>query len=203
MIALACSTTVRRADHGLGLLVELIDPRGRVALQAGLLHVDLPLLVGRPLLRGRGEEPVGEPLGDVVGDLLPFEPAHVAGRAGGHGHVVGGELLRPGGEVHVGLLGVEQDAVLRLVVDLELGVVGPHVALAAGLGGRASSTEAACRAWQAVQVPIEPSLFGLPTSWHFWQPTLTATGPSIAVIDMAGRSTAPLWNSSEKATAPW
>ena len=84
---------VGRADHRLGLLVELVDARGRVALQADLLHVDLPLLVGRPLLGDRGEEPVREPLGDVVRDLLPFEAAHVAGGAGGHGHVPGGQLF--------------------------------------------------------------------------------------------------------------
>ena len=59
-------------------------------------------------------------------------------------------------------------------------------------GIRASSTEAACRAWQAVQVPIEPSALGLPTSWHIEQPLVTAAGPSIATsglgapLDRAG-----------------
>ena len=67
-------------------------------------------------------------------------------------------------------------------------------------GSRASSTEAACRAWQAVQVPIEPSLFGLPTSWHFRQPLFTAAGPSSRRSPCGLRSTAPLWNCSEKAT---
>ena len=50
-----------------------------------------------------------------------------------------------------------------------------------------------------MQLPIEPSLFGLPTSWHFMQPFCTETGPCIAVIAIGGRSTAPLWNPSEKA----
>lgn len=57
-------------------------------------------------------------------------------------------------------------------------------------GVRASSTEEACRAWQAVQVPI---------SWHFRHPRFTATGPSRAAIAIGLRSTAPLWNCSEKA----
>src|SRR5262245_63370413 len=71
----------------------------------------------------------------------------------------------------------------------------PHVS-----GLRASSTDAACLAWHDVQEPMEPSLFGLPTSWHFWHPLFTATGPSMAVMDIGFRSTAPLWNPSEKAT---
>ena len=45
MMSSACLTMrVGRLDDGLGLLVELLDPRRRVALQAGLLHVDLPRL---------------------------------------------------------------------------------------------------------------------------------------------------------------
>jgi hypothetical protein len=34
------------------------------------------------------------------------------------------------------------------------------------LGNRAKATELVCRVWQAVQVPIVPSEFGLPTLWH-------------------------------------
>ena len=33
-------------------------------------------------------------------------------------------------------------------------------------------------------MPIEPSLFGLPTSWHFRHPLFTAAGPSISAIAM-------------------
>ena len=49
-------------------------------------------------------------------------------------------------------------------------------------------------------MPIEPSVFGLPTSWHFMAAARHGRpAPRIAVIDIGGRSTAPLWNFSEKA----
>src|SRR5262245_2808858 len=67
-------------------------------------------------------------------------------------------------------------------------------------GVRASSTEAACRAWHAVHAPMVPSLFGRPMSWHFWHPTAVAAAPSIFTNGWGGRSTALLWNFSEKAT---
>ena len=66
--------------------------------------------------------------------LAPFQPAHVAGGTGGTGMSAVGELVGLRVQVHAAPLGVEEHAVLGLVVDLELGVVGPHVALAAGLG---------------------------------------------------------------------
>ena len=49
------------------------------------------------------------------------------------------------------------DAVLGLLVDLLLWVVGSQVALAAGVGVRAWAAEKVCRVWQAEHEPSEPS----------------------------------------------
>jgi len=38
-------------------------------------------------------------------------------------------------------------------------------------------TELVCRVWHAVQVPIVPSLFGLPTLWHCSHPLVIADAP--------------------------
>ena len=81
-----------------------------------------------------GEEPERKSFGRVVGDLEPFDPAHVAGGAGRDRHVLRGELLGVGAEVHAVPLGVKKDAVLGLGINLNLGMVRSHMALAAGLG---------------------------------------------------------------------
>src|SRR6516225_10084596 len=60
-------------------------------------------------------------------------------------------------------------------------------------GSRARATDAEWRAWQLVQVPIEPSGLGRPTLWQFMQPVRMALGPSRMARALAGRSTAPLW----------
>ena len=68
-----------------------------------------------------------------MSDLQALEPTHVAGGAGGDRHVPGREQLRIRLQVELGSAGLEQGAVLGLVVDLDLGVVRPHVTLSAGL----------------------------------------------------------------------
>ena len=97
MIALAClDLLVGRADDRLGLGVELLDPRAWCGTSGRSPSSCLALLVVRPLVRDGGEEQVREPLGRVVRDLLPLQAAHVAGRAGRHGHVAGRQLFGPG-----------------------------------------------------------------------------------------------------------
>ena len=88
-------------------------------------------------------------------------------------------------EVEQALLGGEHDAVLRLVVDLELRMVRAHVALAAGAsaGGRARPTTCAgcgrrCRCRSV------PSALGVPTLWHCSQPLVIADAPSSCASGM-------------------
>src|SRR4051812_50043011 len=64
------------------------------------------------------------------------------------------------------------------------------------VGSRASSTDAVCREWQAVQVPIEPSAFGRPTAWQLTHPLCTADPPSTATRGLAGLFELPGWNFS-------
>ena len=59
------------------------------------------------------------------------------------------------------------------------------------VGRRAIATDEVCRVWQAVQVPIVPSAFGLPTPWHLTQPLAIAASPSSATRALAGRLHAP------------
>ena len=63
-------------------------------------------------------------------------------------------------------LGLEHHAMLGLLVDFDLRVVGTHVALGAGAGQPREWTELVWRVWQAVQVPMVPSALGRPTLWH-------------------------------------
>ena len=56
----------------------------------------------------------------------------MAGGAGRHEHLPRGQLAGADGQVELPLLGLEQDAVLGFLVNLDLRVVGPHVTLAAG-----------------------------------------------------------------------
>ena len=99
---------------------------------ADLLHLRLRALLVRPRLRDRVGEVVREPVGRIVRDLLAVDAAHVAGRAGRHEHVARRQRFRRRVEIQQALLRVEHHAVLRLLVDLELRVIGPHVALPAG-----------------------------------------------------------------------
>ena len=80
---------------------------------------------------------------------------------------------------------------LRLFVDLELRVIRamwhwPHV-----VGSRAIATDEVWRVWHAVQVPIVPSSFGLPTLWHCAQPLVVDDAPSSCVSGCAGRRVPP------------
>ena len=118
-------------DDLLGLGVDAIDERRRVALHAHLLHGRLRAIVVRPRLRDRIGEVVRQPIGRIVRHLLAVEPAHVAGRARRHEHVARRQRLRRRVELQQLLLRVKHDAVLRLFVDLELRVIRPDVALAA------------------------------------------------------------------------
>ena len=59
------------------------------------------------------------------------------------------------------------------------------------VGSRAIATEAVCRVWQAVQLPIVPSALGLPMLWHLAQPLAIAASPSSSTSGLAGRLHAP------------
>ena len=183
-------------------LVEAVDVGCGVALQADGLHVVLGLVEVRPPVGDVGEEVVGEPLAGVVGRReRPSEAAHVAGGAGRHGHVGGRERSRgrrPGSSSRAGR-GRGRRASTRCRSRSASGRA-PCGTGRRSAGSRARATDEACRAWHAVQVPIEPSAFGLPTSWHFWQPLVIAAGPSSCARAFAGRSTQPGWYSSAKAT---
>src|SRR5947208_1046709 len=71
----------------------------------------------------------------------------------------------------------------------------PHV-----VGRRAISTDAVWRVWQAVQLQIDPSAFGLPTPWHLTHPLTIDAGPSRSTKEFAGRLQDPGWNFSANAT---
>ena len=121
-------------DHLLGLRVDAVDQGLRVALRADLFHAGLRAqIVGTFLADGVGQVPA-EAVGGVVGYLQAVDAAHVTGGAGGHEHIAGTEGLGIGIELEQALLRGEHNAVLGFVVDLDLRVVGAHVALSAGGG---------------------------------------------------------------------
>ena len=99
------------------------------------------------------------------------------------------------------LLGREHDAVLRLVVDLELRVIGPHVALAAGRRqasdldrGGVPRMAGGAAADRAVRVRLADAVALDAALDHRSRPFRARRGNS------AGRLHAPGWNFSEKAT---
>ncbi len=118
-------------DNLFALAVDAVDQRLRVALRADLLHVDLRLQVVRSMSRDRVGKIPAEPVRRIVRDLQAVDAAHVARRAGGHEHVARCKRARIGVELQQISLRREHDPVLRLVVDLDLRVIGAHVALAA------------------------------------------------------------------------
>ena len=59
------------------------------------------------------------------------------------------------------------------------------------VGSRAIATDEVWRVWQAVQVPMVPSSFGLPTLWHLAQPLVVADAPSSFTSGCAGRFAPP------------
>jgi hypothetical protein len=129
-------------DDLLGLDVDAVDGGRGVTLLADLLHGGLRAdVVGAFGGDGRREKP-GEAVGRIVRDLEPIDAGHVAGGTGGDEHIARSEGSRRRGEVEQIALRGEHDAVLRLIVDLHLRVVGAHVALAAG-GGQAGQLDGA------------------------------------------------------------
>ena len=103
-----------------------------MALRADQLHFCLGGgVVGAAFGDGVGEV-VGQALGRIVGDAHAVEAAHVAGGAGGDEHVARGEGVGRRVKIQQAFLGLEHDAVLGLLIDFDLRVVGTHVALGAG-----------------------------------------------------------------------
>jgi len=72
----------------------------------------------------------------------PIDAAHVTGGAGWHEHIASRQCAGIGVQAQKVPLGGKHDAVLRLVVDLQLRVVGAHMALAAcgGQSGKGDRT---------------------------------------------------------------
>ena len=104
-----------------------------MAFRAHFLHRDLPTRVAGTLLGHCREQRPGQALREVVGHVHALQTAHVARRTGGHGHVGRRQILGWSVKAHVGPACAVQNPVLGLVEDLDLGVVGAHMALAAGL----------------------------------------------------------------------
>ena len=69
-----------------------------------------------------------------MGHAHAIDAAHVTGGAGRHEHIARGEGLGGSVEVQQIFLRLEHDAVLGLLINLDLRVVWAHVALAAGAG---------------------------------------------------------------------
>jgi len=122
---------IGHVDDLLRLRVHAVDQRLRMTLRADLLHVVLRRQEIRTLLRDRIRQVIRQALRRIVRYLIPVDPAHVARRAGRHPHVMRRELLRRLRQIQQRRLRVEQDAVLRLFVDLDLRMVRTHVALPA------------------------------------------------------------------------
>ena len=120
---------IRVCDNLLCLRVDAIDAVLCMALRADLLHVDLRLQVVGTV----GTDSVSKvPAKAVRGVMSYFEPvdaAHVAGSAGGNKHVARGKRAGIGIQMQKIALRREHDAMLGFVVDLDLRMVWPHVAL--------------------------------------------------------------------------
>src|SRR5262249_46417333 len=109
------------------------DEGRRVTAVADVLHVRAPLFGILERLGNRGTQGPADARAHVVGRGLLGRRAHVAGRAGRRPAVVLAHA--PGGLLQVELVlvrGVEY-AVLGFLVDLDLRVIRPEVALAAGV----------------------------------------------------------------------
>ena len=102
-----------------------------MALGADLLHVDLRLQVVRTMSRDSIGKVPAEPVRWIVCNLKAIDAAHVARGTGWHKHVSRRKCSRIGIEVEQISLRSEHHTVLRFVVDLDLRVIGTHMALAA------------------------------------------------------------------------
>ncbi len=121
-------------DNLFALVVNAVDKGLRVALRADLLHVDLGLQVVRTMRRNCVGKVPAEPVRWIVRNLEAVDAAHVASGAGGHKHVARRKRAWIGVKLQQIALSREHDAVLGLVVDLDLRVIGTHVALPARAG---------------------------------------------------------------------
>ena len=77
-------------------------------------------MIGWTFIGNSGEKPVGEAFRRIVCYLQSFQPAHVAGGAGGDGHICGGEFFRVSVEVHLAFLSVVKHPMFRLMINLDL-----------------------------------------------------------------------------------
>ena len=119
-------------DRLLGLGVDALDDGGRVALDAGLLHVRLRQ-ARTPAASRRSRRRAGT-TGARSGRASPSgRSARSCGRWRRSGRTCRGTSASSAAtpSFRWAFWACEHDAVLRLVVDLELRVVGAHVALAA------------------------------------------------------------------------
>src|SRR5215469_3520826 len=102
-----------------------------MALRAHLFHLGLPDGIVRPLVADGVGQIKREPVGRIVGQANAIEAAHVTSGAGGHKHIAGGESLRRGVQIEQVLLSLEHHPVFGFLVNFDLRVIRPHVALSA------------------------------------------------------------------------
>ena len=121
-------------DDLLAMVINAVNEDLSMALRANLLHVDLGLQV----VRAMGGNCIGkvpaEPVRWIVRNLEAIDTAHVTRCAGGHEHIPCRKRAWVGIKLQQVALSREHDTVLRFVVNLNLGVVWPHVALTARTG---------------------------------------------------------------------
>ena len=110
-------------------VVNAVNKGLRVALRANLLHVDLGLQVIRTMSRNCVGKVPAQPVRWIVCNLKAVDAAHVARGASGHKHVASRKCARIGVQFQQIALGGEHNPVLRFVVNLDLRVIGTHVAL--------------------------------------------------------------------------
>src|SRR5208282_4175665 len=122
---------VVQVDGSLVLRVEIADPAGGVAIGADVLHGNAAAL---PIIKldgnGRAQRDA-DAVANVVRDALIRSGRHVAGGAGGRGGIVLADNPGFGVEIHLGDVGAVLNAVLGLIVNLDLRMIGAEVAFTA------------------------------------------------------------------------
>src|SRR6185437_1613393 len=137
---------VGRLHHLISLGVNSIDQPRCVALRTDLLHFRPRLREIRALVSDGIGQVIRQPLRRIVGNTDTVDAAHMACGARWHKHVASGEGFRRRIQVQQTLLRLEHDPVLRLLIDLYLRVIRPHVALRTGARkpGNAHGSRVSC-----------------------------------------------------------
>src|SRR5271157_1969211 len=122
---------VVQVDGSLVLRVEIADPAGGVAIGADVLHGNAAAL---PIIKldgnGRAQRDA-DAVANIVCDALIRRGGHVTSGAGGRGGIVLADNPGFGVEIHLGDVGAVLNAVLGLVVNLDLRMIGAEVAFTA------------------------------------------------------------------------